>query len=818
VWSRQLLVLVGGSLDAAAAVLASFMLGLALGSLVLGRRAEYSSRAPGLLRVVLVASGVLAFLPYFLSGPALRIYPAIYGEGAAGYPARLLLSLLMLFPATFFAGGIIPVMARLTEGIRGSSSRETGRLYGFHTLGSAAGGMITGFLLLEILGALAALSAGSLVLILSSLLVPGGKAFASVATRTCKSRRPCGRSPLAFFLIIYGLSGMLALGYEMVWTRQLTFVLGNSTYAFALMGSVVLAGLGLGSLLGQIAGARVSNPLALFGYTEIALGIASVLPLASLGAFQAMSGSLGGRTSPWEIRTLAQLGVALLFMLPSTVCMGATFPLIVRSAARENRMGEDVGRLSMANSLGAAIGPLLASQLLFRLFGVTPSVALLAGGSILLGMVVLLRCRSFVASPLVAAASLGVVILTVGGSARPGSAVPFEDGELLFFREGRAATVAVFGREWDGHRSLRINGVEEVPIDQASLEAFHLLGHLPFAYNPDASSSMVIALGGGITAGSILSHPVDTLVCVELCPALVDASVHFEEENGRPDLDPRFHLVWDDGRNFVAAASPEWDIVVCDATHPGSVDSWVLYTSEFYEAMRAALANGGVAAQWVPLHQLPVEELRRILATWSRVFEHCAVHLAGGRHVILIGSADSISMELDRLFDTQSARSQLESVALTGADHEYLRPALVTEHLEGLRDGELGSNSDDLAPCQFLRRRVPADPQATISGNVAAILSLNSASSSTLREAQMLYWDKSLPEAIEMLASPVVESPCASRWLSVCLTTASESVLASGDVDGAMLLARRAVSEDSTYRRAASLLERIRSISSVSGS
>ena len=360
--------------------------------------------------------------------------------------------------------------------------------------------------------------------------------------------------------------------------------------------------------------------------------------------------------------------------------------------------------------------------------------------------------------------------------------------------------------------------MEEVPIDQASLEAFHLLGHLPFAYNPDAGSSMVIALGGGITAGSVLTHDVDTLVCVELCPALLEASVHFEEENGRPDLDPRFHLVWDDGRNFIAAASPEWDIIVCDATHPGSVDSWVLYTSEFYEAMRAALAGGGIAAQWVPLHQLPVGELRRILATWSRVFEHCAVHLAGGRHAILIGSIDPLSMDIDGLFDTQSARRQLGSVALTGADHAYLRPALVTEHLAGLRDGELRSNSDDLAPCQFLRRRVPADPQATISGNVAAILSLNSSSSSTLREAQVLYWDKSLPEAIELLASSGTESPSASRWLSVCLTTASEVVLASGDVDGAALLATRAVSEDSTYRRAASLLERIRAIRSVSGS
>ncbi|MCP4648018.1 MAG: hypothetical protein GY852_09855, partial [bacterium] len=175
------------------------------------------------------------------------------------------------------------------------------------------------------------------------------------------------------------------------------------------------------------------------------------------------------------------------------------------------------------------MGPILASQILFRFLGVTPSVLVLACGNALLGFLAFWKTRNLAISVL---APLGAVIsvFLVLGARPPGSRVP--DGmTLIYFEEGRTATVTVFGREWDSHRSLRINGVEEVPVDQASLEAFYLLGHLPWGYNPDAETAMAVAMGGGITSGALLTHPLDTLVCAEICPEVVKAAVHFEAQN-----------------------------------------------------------------------------------------------------------------------------------------------------------------------------------------------------------------------------------------------------------------------------------------------
>ena len=724
------------------------------------------------------------------------------------------MSLVMLFPATFFAGGIIPVLARLTQSRATSSARETGRLYGLHTLGSALGGIAAGFVLLEMIGTSATLLVGAASTGASATLVGRGRGPGQPGTLR-KTRVACRPEP--FYLLVYGASGMLALSYEIVWARQLTFVLGNSTYAFALMGAVVLAGLGLGSLAGQSVAARSGRPGTALGLTEVLLGMGSMLPLVSLDSFGALTDLLTPAGCPWALSNVARLITALVFMLPSTVCMGATFPLMVSLCARRDRMGEDVGALSMANALGAAIGPVLASQLLFRLTGVTASAGILAAGSVLLGVLILGRVGRRSIALASGVPGLAAVLLLAVSSSPPGSKAPFSEGRLLFFDEGRTATVAVFGREWDDYRSLRINGVEEVPVDQASLEAFYMLGQLPLAYNPEARTCLVVALGGGITAGSILSQPVDTLLCVELCPALVEVCSLFEAENGRPDLDPRFELVWDDGRSFVTATGSSWDVIVCDATHPGAVDSWVLYTSEFYERVGLALSPSGIAAQWVPLHQLPPDELRRILVTWSRSFEHSAVHLAGGRHVILVGSARPLLLDQSILFATPRSRALMERIGISSSDSSYLRSVLTTDDLAELGEGEIRSNTDDTAPCQFLRRKVPLDPQATIAPCVAMLLSLSggAAGSGGVRHGQLLYWDRELPGAAEILST--VDSGTGRRWDAVCLTSAAEAVLERAGPSEALPLVQMAIAADGSYERAGRLLERLRGPDSPSG-
>jgi spermidine synthase len=372
--------------------------------------------------------------------------------------------------------------------------------------------------------------------------------------------------------------------------------------------------------------------------------------------------------------------------------------------------------------------------------------------------------------------------------------------ELAFFEEDRTATVSVFSRSWDDHLSLRINGVEEVPVDQPSLEAFYLLGHLPWGYNPSAEEAMAVALGGGITCGALLAHPLDTLACADLCPSLLEALPLFADLNRRPDLDPRFEFVVDDGRNFLLGSGNDWDIVICDATHPGSVDSWVLYTREFYRTVLDRLDAGGVAAQWVPLHQLPVEEMLRILTTWSGVFPHSAAHVAGGRHLVLVGSADSLMLDVQEVFEDPGAAGQLESVGYSPRSPEQLMPALDPAEMGSLaRNAGLYPNTDLRAPCQFIQEKVTGFGQGTIAPNVAYVASLSGESPSRLLSAQMLYWRGDLPAAAEMLRPP--QNPLEARWLSVVLTTGAEQLHLSGRSGDALWMLQRAMEADPEWYR-----------------
>ncbi len=791
-WNRRLLILIGGSVDAAAAVLAAFMLGLGLGGRFFGRSGELSAEPRRLLGRIVLITAALSLLPLLLY-PLLRpLYPLLYGSGLPTGFIRLLIATVMVFPATFFAGGIIPVMGRIVE--TAGAHREIARIYGLNAIGSAAGGFLAGFILLEFVGGPISLVIGALACILAVPLIRRGEEPAVETRTTGQTGRPSTR-----FLVIYGLTGMVALGLEVVWARQFTFVLGNSTYAFATMGIVVLTGIGLGSLAGQKIIARTRNPLAAFGLAELGLGLTSILPLAALSRFSELAALLTPGDS-WLARTAASFAAAAIYMLPSTVFMGATFPLMIGAAARRDRLGSDTGMLSMTNCIGAALGAVMTSQILFRLTGPTISGTVLALLSVLIGALVLAisgkKRVALIAGPVSAA-----LILLLAIDSRPPGSTPPEGMDLLFFREDRTATVSVFGREWDDYRSLRINGVEEVPVDQASLEAFYLLGHLPWGYNPGASTAMVVAMGGGITSGALLTHPLDTLVCVELCPAVREAAWIFEKENLRPDLDERFTLIADDGRNYLLGCGRRFDLIVCDATHPGSADSWVLYTREFYRTMLDALEPGGVAAQWVPLHQLPSTDLTRILATWADAFPHYSVHLAGGRHAILVGSSSELELDITAIFSDEEAAVQLASAGFSRSEPAPLMPVIMDPDIDSLTIAEAISVNTDARPhCQFIRRRAPLDPQATISGDVALIIALGSATVPELVYGQMLYWSDRLPEAVSHMRD-TDGSMLDRRWLAVVLTSAAEQMYLTSRGLGALPLLEEAIDVDPSWER-----------------
>jgi spermidine synthase len=83
-----------------------------------------------------------------------------------------------------------------------------------------------------------------------------------------------------------------------------------------------------------------------------------------------------------------------------------------------------------------------------------------------------------------------------------------------------------------------------------------------------------------------------------------------------------------DARRYVQAPGPRYDVIVADLFHPARSGSGALYTVEHFRAIRARLEEGGLFCQWLPLHQLDLQSLRSIIATFLRVYPSAIALLA----------------------------------------------------------------------------------------------------------------------------------------------------------------------------------------------
>ena len=185
-----------------------------------------------------------------------------------------------------------------------------------------------------------------------------------------------------FLYLLFFLSGVPALIYQIVWQRSLFTIFGVNVESVTVVVSAFMLGLGVGSLLGGRISRRPGVPLlALFGLTE--LGIAG-FGLISLPLFRWVAGFLAGAPAGQTF------GVTFLLVLFPTILMGATLPMLVTQLVRVNgQVGRSVGILYFVNTLGSAVACFVAALWAMRELGMTGSVWLAAGMNAAIGLSVL---------------------------------------------------------------------------------------------------------------------------------------------------------------------------------------------------------------------------------------------------------------------------------------------------------------------------------------------------------------------------------------------------------------------------------------------
>lgn len=208
--------------------------------------------------------------------------------------------------------------------------------------------------------------------------------------------RISGRNATGFVSVLFLLSGLSSLIYQVIWTRQLSFVFGSTTFASATVLSVFMGGLALGAFVAGRRSDFLRNPFLCYGLLEGLIGIwaifAPVLFAAAIPFYKFAWQSFHLSLLPFSL--LRFLVVSLILLLP-TSCMGATLPLLSRFVTDSlGRVGERVGLLYALNTLGAVIGAVLTGFFLIPAFGLVASTFVAFTVNILLCAVVIFLCRS----------------------------------------------------------------------------------------------------------------------------------------------------------------------------------------------------------------------------------------------------------------------------------------------------------------------------------------------------------------------------------------------------------------------------------------
>ncbi len=511
VWYQLLQLVIGSTAISLGVLLAAFMGGLCLGSLLWPRLISGRQHPLRLYAWIELGIGVCGLLALFGMPLIDRIYIAAVGHGLPAILTRAIICGVCLMPPTMLMGASLPAAARWIE-TDAQGVSWMGLLYGANTVGAVFGCLLAGFYLLRVYDLTAATFVAAALngtVALGSLWVASRSSYRRLDGEARAEKQVLG--PWAVYLSI-ALSGACALGAEVVWTRLLGLLLGATVYTFSIILAVFLVGLGIGSGAGSLLARQLNKP-------RLALGCCQML-LAAAVAWTAYM--LSDSLPYWPINPLLSTDAWVTFqvdlvrslwaVLPAALLWGASFPLALAAVAAPGEdSGRMVGGIYAANTAGAILGALGFSLLLIPRIGTARSERVLIilstiGGLVLLAPLVASFRKKAAALALTASIAAAVLlVLTVPST--PGLLIAYgrrimtssSRARILYAGEGMNSSIAI--SEWDdGAVQFHVSGKVEASTEPYDMRLQRMLGHLPGLFHPQPSS----VCGHVIDAYSIL--------------------------------------------------------------------------------------------------------------------------------------------------------------------------------------------------------------------------------------------------------------------------------------------------------------------------
>jgi spermidine synthase len=597
VWLRLAMASFGVTTALVSIVISMFMAGLGLGSWGAGaltRRvlAADGSRALRFYSIAELLVGISSFaVPLQLKlGRLLLQHMGSFGawQTSRYYLLAGLWIAITLVPWCTCMGSTFPLlMAVIRQTARATSQRSFSYLYVANVLGALLGTLASAFVLIELLGFQGTLYvAGSVNLILAVLALQLSRSTASSPSiEESASVQPARPKlyglPRGTVLVLLFTTGLVSMGMEVIWIRQLTPYLDNVVYAFAEILAVYLLAIVAGSQYYRFwscshrpgESASAWTLLALFAVIPV-LAVDPLLPLDKIGPD----------------------GFRLAGIVFFCAMAGFLTPMLVDSWSSGDP--DRAGTAYAVNVAGCIAGPLVAGFWLLPSLGERRAVVVLSVPLFVIAALTALRKpssdaaqpKSSLGPKLKFAFAIIAAFLLFRMSHDYETNYPVRE-----VRRDYTATVVATGKGFD--RNLLVNGVGMTSLTPIT----KYMAHLPLAYmSRPPQNGLVICFGMGTSFRSMLSWGIPT-TAVDLVPSVPAFFGYFHSDAAQLASSPLARIVVDDGRRFLDGSTQTYDVIIVDPPPPtNAAGSSLLYSRDFYDVVKKHLRRDGILQVWYP--------------------------------------------------------------------------------------------------------------------------------------------------------------------------------------------------------------------------
>lgn len=638
-WQIRASLALGVSAGGTALTLAAAMGGMSVGAIFCGRRARAWTGVEA-MRAFAVVQLLIGLAGIWL-GPAFRALEWLDTRFYERAPALCAAatwsgSLIAIGVPAALMGATLPMLGVAA----GAWKAPLSRLYGFNTLGAAAGALSASFIVLPVLGlfrtGLATAGVNWGVAVLAALVFGRGCSVAAVA-EPAEKLVPAPSPPVSAAAALAAVTGFSTFALEVAWFRAMMSAFKVTSDAFAVLLATVLVALGAAATLA----ARVRRAGWGVGIALVVAGVLALLATPLIERFDLLTSSRA--EAPWRL-VARWFGLAVGTIGPPMFTLGLVLPCLLD----ERRTAREWGLVYGVNTLAAVGGALGAGWVMLPSFGVARTAWTAGGALVVAGLWATPRGKR---AARLAAGALALVFAATFESRLGADRVqlgmpdgPWRPARVLAVHDGPDATYAAV-ETVGGHRVLVINGFMASGQFGAPTESYdpthymRWMGHLPMVLHPAPRCALVICFGIGLTANAVRRERPEHMDVVELSREVLDMADLFPaNEDVLHDPIVRAHVM--DGRAFVRRTRNIYDVITLEPMPPNFSGMNALYSREFYEACRQRLGEAGLCAQWLPLHLTPVQSSRDIVQTFLDVFPNAMLWqdpLSGT--AILVGAA-----------------------------------------------------------------------------------------------------------------------------------------------------------------------------------